>query len=229
MSESWVEAWLGEPRFGKYLQCCDGDRRKALQTYEWNVVLAMSLMRDISHFEIALRNAYDRSIDTNWHGEQHWLLSSDNPIFTRLDGMSSQRTKDQDHKSRLAVSDAIARASSDDHVAPSSGKIVAELTLGFWSRFTFKINEHNLWIPFLHREFEPGITRDDVHRNVMKIHTMRNRIAHHEPVFHQPPHAKHKPDRAYDAIVETLEWFAPEVARHVKVSSSVLEILSNRP
>ena len=59
MSDAWIDAWLGSPRFQKYVDSCEGDRSRALALYEWNVTLAQALMRDIAHFEIALRNAYD--------------------------------------------------------------------------------------------------------------------------------------------------------------------------
>lgn len=229
MSDEWIDRWLGEPRFDRYVQHCAGDRRRALDTYEWNVRLGMALMRDICHFEIALRNAYDRSISEAWTGPDHWLLSSDSPVFTRSPHISSSRTNEQDYKTRWAVSDAIARASRDDSVRPASGKIVAELTLGFWSRLTFKFNEHNLWIPYIRNVFPADVTRDDVHSNVVKIHMMRNRIAHHEPVFGMMGGSRQRPDRVYLAIIETLGWFVPEVAEHVSMGSSVCEIISNQP
>ncbi|MCA9833979.1 MAG: Abi family protein [Thermomicrobiales bacterium] len=229
MPDEWIERWLGAPRFEKYLLLCAGDRQRALATYEWNVRLGLALMRDICHFEIALRNTYDRAISERWDGTDHWLLSADSPVFTRSEHNRSLRTDAQDLKTRWAISDAIARATTDDSVVPSSGKIVAELTLGVWSRFTFKLNEHNLWIPYLRYAFPLEVTRDDVHGNVMRIHGMRNRIAHHEPVFGMTPGSRQNPYSVYLAVVESLGWFAPEVAQHVIAGSTVVDLINRKP
>lgn len=67
----WVEAWLGQPRFGRYLNECGGDRSLALATYEWNLRLGYALMRDAAHLEVALRNAYDRAVSARWGGSAH--------------------------------------------------------------------------------------------------------------------------------------------------------------
>ena len=60
----WVEEWLSQPRFARYLRECGGDRQRALDTYEWNIRLSHAVLRDTGHFEIALRNAHDRAISS---------------------------------------------------------------------------------------------------------------------------------------------------------------------
>lgn len=42
--------------------------KRALSLYEWNIDLGRVLMRDIAHFEVALRNAYDRVMRDRWEG-----------------------------------------------------------------------------------------------------------------------------------------------------------------
>lgn len=37
-------------------------------------------MRDIAHFEVALRNSYDRVMRERWEGE-HWLLDEGSPVL----------------------------------------------------------------------------------------------------------------------------------------------------
>ena len=74
MSDDWIEAWLGTPRFQKYLDLCAGDHSRALTLYEWNVALGQALMHDIAHFEIALRNAglKDTSCWSDWDFSLCW-------------------------------------------------------------------------------------------------------------------------------------------------------------
>jgi hypothetical protein len=66
MSDQWIDAWLGTPRFDRYVLHCAGDRVLALELYEWNVLLGQALMRDIAHFEVALRNVYDQAFSSRW-------------------------------------------------------------------------------------------------------------------------------------------------------------------
>ncbi|NHM13599.1 hypothetical protein [Xiamenia xianingshaonis] len=73
-TRAWAERWLSAERFAPYLADCGGDVEQALSLYEWNVLLGQVLMRDISHFEVALRNAYDRVMRNFWDGGAHWLL-----------------------------------------------------------------------------------------------------------------------------------------------------------
>lgn len=84
MKDAWIEQWLGAPRFQRYVDVCNGDRAQALKLYEWNVALGQALMRDISHFEIALRNAYNETMESRWPGKSHWLLDPDSPAVTPI-------------------------------------------------------------------------------------------------------------------------------------------------
>ena len=71
-TRAWAERWLSAERLSPYLANCEGDVDRALELYEWNVALGQVLMRDFSHFEVALRNAYDRVMSETWKGR--WLL-----------------------------------------------------------------------------------------------------------------------------------------------------------
>lgn len=66
----WVERWLSPARFSPYLSAANGDVSKALELYRWNVRLCQTLMGDISCFEVALRNAYDRTLRDTWNGNK---------------------------------------------------------------------------------------------------------------------------------------------------------------
>lgn len=40
-------------------------------------MLGRVLMGDIAHFELALRNAYDRALTERFQGDEHWLFDAD--------------------------------------------------------------------------------------------------------------------------------------------------------
>ena len=60
-----VISWLSEPRYSKYLEVTRGDDAVALDLYLWNIGLAQAVLKDVSFFEVALRNAYDRGISAD--------------------------------------------------------------------------------------------------------------------------------------------------------------------
>ena len=65
---SWAERWLSSERLAPYLEAGNDDLDVALKLYRWNAELGQVLMRDISHFEVALRNAYDAVMRECWQG-----------------------------------------------------------------------------------------------------------------------------------------------------------------
>lgn len=64
-ASAWAERWLSPERLAPYLAACGGIE-KALDLCEWNASLAQVVMREICHFEVALRNAYDRVMCKRW-------------------------------------------------------------------------------------------------------------------------------------------------------------------
>ena len=127
MSDDWIEAWLGTPRFQKYLDLCAGDHSRALTLYEWNVALGQALMHDIAHFEIALRNAYDAAIGTRWSGGVHWLLDPNSPAVMPIwrikkDRSGLKRGSDVNYRNRRAVDDAIRKCGG---AKATAGKVMA--------------------------------------------------------------------------------------------------------
>ena len=75
-----IEAWLSAPRYGKYLDAAKGNDETAFGLYLWNTGLAQAVLRDVSFFKVALRNAYDRAISSTWNGEAHWLFDDSSPV-----------------------------------------------------------------------------------------------------------------------------------------------------
>ncbi|MGK8506362.1 hypothetical protein [Nocardia asiatica] len=180
---SWVDQWLSSARLSTYLRV-GGSRKAALQLYEWNNAAAVALHRDLCHFEICLRNSYDQALRTYWTGSGDW---TDDPIKTfpplwRSRGKGAARKPvDINKKNRELL--AAAREKAGGRMAPS-GKVIAELSFGFWRYLTSSGHESTLWVPILHHAFPTGTDRArDVDKPIDKLHDLRNRIAHHEPLL----------------------------------------------
>lgn len=226
MSDTWIEAWLGEARFQRYLKASAGDRERALALYEWNVETSQILMHDIAHFEVALRNAYDAAISATWPHETHWLLHPESPavmpIWRTKTINGIKRGADVNFITRKNVDDAIKR-SGYRHATP--GKVIAELSFGFWRQLTTKAMEKSMWVPYLHKAFPHGTDRSVVDAQVKTVNDLRNRIAHHEPLFTTTL----DPVQAHDALMHCLELIAPQVHTYVGAKSKARRALEAKP
>lgn len=69
---------------------------------------------------------------------------------------------------------------------PPRGKVIAELTFGFWTGLTASRFEHTLWTPLLRQTFRgTPPSRANFSTMVDQLRILRNRLAHHEPIFHR--------------------------------------------
>ena len=180
--EEWVRDWLSAPRLQTYLEASDNSLTRALWLYEWNVNLGQTLMKDIAFFEVALRNAYDREIDSRWNGGGHWLFDDESPVNIPIPRRnSSGRLFDANALNRSSIRSAAPayRGSSQP------GKTIANLSFGFWAHLTDKAHERILWIPYLHHAWPVGTNRAELNMKIRLINECINRIAHHEPLFHE--------------------------------------------
>ncbi len=204
----WIEDWLSTARFAPYLAACSGSVDTALDLYLWNVGLCQVLMADISHFEVALRNAYDRALRESWGGEEHWLLDKRSPVCSPIMRTSkSKRLLDVNLANRKAISQAQGRA----HNSTDPDQVIPNLTMGFWAHMTDRSRERDLWIPYLHTAWPTGTDRAELHLKIHAINKVRNRVAHNERLFN-PARDAFLPTTVDANIFRLLRALCPEAA-----------------
>lgn len=229
---TWVEAWLSEPRFDVYLAAADGDRRLALNLYEWNTLTSTAFQRDLAHLEVGLRNAYDAAIVANTPADWlHWTTDPYRLFPTRWRRARDGTRIDESYKPRQQIERAVYAAGAD----ASPGKVLAELPFGFWRYMSSTAHHDHLWIPYLHAAFAAGTDRRDVDKPVSRLHRLRNRIAHHEPLLVRDPETRvlslqvgHLRDRHTDLLTVT-GLISQELHDHLDTGSTVLAQLHHRP
>lgn len=202
-----LELWLSEPRLNVYLRAAGGDPWRAYELYLWNANLAQVLMRDISFFEVALRNAHDRCIADRWDGEAHWLLDPLSPVRSPILRRSKGGAVFDANAHNRRVIDAIAngpRGTTDPN------GIVSRLTLGFWTHLSDTNHERALWIPYLHAIWPKGVDRSELYTSLSTINTMRNRAAHAEKLFNLNGGMSVR--ACDDAIARLMQSLAPTIA-----------------
>ena len=175
-----IESWLSAPRYKRYLEVADGDDSSALDLYLWNIGLAQSVLRDVSFFEVALRNSYNRAIAKSFGGDDHWLFDETSPIRKPILRTNKRGQINDANRINRNIIDHL-RAGLRDNATPDD--VVSNLTLGFWAHMTDRNHERVLWIPILHKVWPKGASRSDINERITRINSVRNRAAHHEHLF----------------------------------------------
>ena len=207
-----LEASFSPERMSTYLGAVQGDREKALHLYTWNTAISAAFYGPLQGLEVALRNAVHRQLAGCYGAE--WY---DNPAA----GLDT------------GCLDRIARAKTVvERAGHSVGppRVVAALSFGFWISLLGsggrihpagrKSNyQMTLWRPALRGAFpyRRTLTRKQVHNPLNNLRTLRNRIAHHEPIFARRLMEDH------ERILDVTGWIAPEtrtwIERHSRVST----------
>ncbi|MFJ3406926.1 hypothetical protein [Promicromonospora sp. NPDC090134] len=183
-----VATLLSAPRLAPYLRACGGNVRAALTLYQWNVEMSSAVYKMLHLVEVFLRNAIDARLRV-WnatqvdprsgraHG-QEWLLDPSRLIerIVRRDEIDKAT-----RRARLAVNDSAASQRAVTH-----DDVLAQLTFGTW-RFLLPGRDPGrqlLWQEAIRQAF-PGLGRPvrELVRDVDRLHRLRNRVAHLEPLL----------------------------------------------
>lgn len=223
----WVDEWFSAARLTTYLTAAAGSRRRALALYEWNIQAACAIQQDLCHLEIGLRNAYDAAIRAHWTGQIDWT-SQPTAVFpptlsTRGHKGSTNPKAVVDVNARQRALLTKARQDAGGPAAPP-GKVIAELSLGFWRYLSVKSHEKALWVPYLHHAFPAGTDRArDIDSRVHRLHTLRNRVAHHEPLL-----GVNLPARLAD-ITDLATLINPDLGGYITATTLIPQAIALRP
>ncbi|MDD6001528.1 MAG: Abi family protein [Bacteroidales bacterium] len=171
------EKIMSQKRMNRYLIACNGDTRKAMTLYRYNLQLSQEAFTIISCFEVALRNAIDSHLTPILGVE--WLKNS-----VTSSGIFTNPTL---HKTFDIINHAYNKLHNANEYSHS--KLLAEMEFGIWkymfSPLQYRLVENSLLRIFPNKTRSSPQTqynRSYVFNELDKINTLRNRIAHHEPV-----------------------------------------------
>jgi len=201
-------------RLGSYVRATDGTTAKAFALYEWNMRASASVMELSSILEVVTRNAIDQQL-------RDWAR-------TRADGRSWLDAAPLDSRGRADIAKARDRATLRGRRPEVHGRVIAELTLGFWRYLSEARYLTSLWVPAVHLAFPHGDTdlrqrQRDVAFRLQQLNFVRNRAAHHEPI-HQRDLLKD-----YALAMELAEWVSTAAARWARKTSTLPTIIAERP
>jgi hypothetical protein len=198
---------LSQDRLSTYLAATAGKMEEALHLYNWNADVSGALYAPLQGLEIALRNALHDVLSSSY--SPAWY---DSPKIN----MDAYTTGDiRKAKDILARRGAL--------LTPPN--IMAELSFGFWVSLLASNYHVQLWIPTLHKSFLNlgSKKRRDVYHALNHLRKLRNRIAHHEPIFNRHLVAD------YDSIITAIDWVCPKTATWVDAHSIFRKVWDERP
>lgn len=194
-----------------------GDPGRALELYLWNLAASAAFFEDLGVLEVALRNACHDQLRA-WNAAQ----GRTSPWYD-LALLDDRRRGD--------VAEARRRLQQGRR-AETEGRVIAELAFGFWRQLHAARYESDLWTPSLRHAYPhlPSRRRGTVYERLDHLNTLRNRLAHHEPV-HGRDVARTGKDLAglHADLVDLLGWISPPVATWLSSTSRLPALLLSKP
>ena len=194
-------------RMNRYLLACNYDTRKAMTLYRKNLQLTQELFTVICCFEVALRNAIDKTITQSLGND--WLKDAASQ-YGVFDTAKCRLSRDN-------VNESIRKLNQYSHY-----KLIAELGFGFW-RYMFAQNQFKATGSVLLKVF-PSKPKSSIQvqynhtyifNQLAELNDIRNRMAHHEPICFLPGQAV-KDTRYvrqhYNLILQLFQWMQVDEA-----------------
>lgn len=201
-----LERALSSTRLKRYLADSNGIVDSALSLYERNARLAEAFYRPLQSLEVCLRNHLSGELAGTYG--TNWFSNSGPPL-----------AQDAVDKIDKAIED-LKRANRQ----PTPGAVVAELNFGFWVIVMGRKYDNTLWRTTFSRVFCEGgrrLSRQRVHNRMNDIRNFRNRVMHHEPIYHLSPAQMHQD------IIQAIAWICPDSAAWAWEHSRVPYVLDN--
>lgn len=201
-----IEAALSNPRLGRYLRDSNGITDAAISLYERNGRIAEAFYRPLQALEVCLRNHMSRELRRMYAA--NWPINNGPPF-------------DPDTLQKIDAAVAELRRARRP-ITPDA--VLAELSFGFWVLLLSRRYDANLWRTTFAPAFREGgrrMARQRVHNRMNEIRDFRNRVFHHEPIYHLDPAQCHAD------IIQAIAWLCPETAVWAWEHSRVPYVLEN--
>ena len=153
----------------RYFNLYPHDNAKAMLHYQCNLRLAESFYVSLSVFEVTLRNALSRELESMTGRHDWYAIFPNTPGLTNLNRYITKANK------QIA----------GRHESSTPDKIIAELTLGFWVTLLNSEYEKILWknlrkaFPYMPKQQRQ---RKNISAPLNIFRTLRNRVFHNESI-----------------------------------------------
>lgn len=222
--------YFSELRTDRYLAAANYSKSKSIKLYRANLTVAQAFHPLLGVFEVVLRNRLNDILtahfaDPNWIINQKTGFMSDPSLRYTHKRTGQVKTNDflrseiQKAERRLFRTGAFI----------TSGKVIAEQTLGFWTDL-FEVHHYRLLKgkPIQIFESLPAeYGRKEVTEELDKVRRFRNRINHNEPVcFCNNCIDFTNALAVYHSIINILTWINPVLLQLIKDLDTVQKTIN---
>lgn len=217
-----------------------GSMRESIFLHQQMLRFGTTLMSVIAVIEIAIRNEICEKLATQFGGGG-WLRTPSDSFawgYTEKDKIkkatSSARKEvyakmlhfEKKNLDMRVFPNGIPRGFKHDeiskerikHIPVADGQIIAQLTMVFWKRLFSHEYEHKLWDRSLKYIFpDKKLKRADIAKHFEIIYQVRNRIAHHEPIY----------DKRLDDVISAIKFVLKNFGKSDHTGKTALEKLLN--
>lgn len=196
----------------------------AIGLYSWNAQISAAFMYPLHLCEVVIRNAVSEALaiahGPRWPWDQGFLLSLPQPA-----GQNLFRPRD----AVVSAADKATRSARGGTI-PSTDKAIAEMSFAFWESMFTKRFDPGIWQNQLMTLFPntlPGMQyfslRAEIYQALGTLRKLRNRIAHHEPIFSRPLEAE------FLMIERLIRYRCNDTADWLLQTQEVQRLLSLKP
>jgi len=169
-----VKKALSSARMGTYETAAgSADTAEALELYAWNAQVSAALLAPLHVCEVVIRNAVAEAIEVQYGANWPWSTGFERSLPDPKFGYSPRKDLQSARRSATTV-----------------GKVIPELKFVFWQKMFTVRYDQRLWdthlrlaLPNLDPAKSVSALRLQIYNELEQIRTLRNRIAHHEPIF----------------------------------------------
>lgn len=189
------------------------DDPRALLLYAWNAEASGALLTPLHICEVVIRNAVADALEAVYGARWPWSATFERSLPDPLQGYSPRKDLQAARRS-----------------APTTGKVIPELKFVFWQKMFTSRYDIRLWDTHLKRVF-PNISpnasvamhRQNIYNHLEQVRKLRNRIAHHEPIF-----TRNLSDD-YQKILELVTHRCPLTSAWLDANQQALIVISRKP
>lgn len=215
------EKALSKPRIGRFLIAAEQDKEKALRLYLQNIELSKTLFGLLSVFEVTIRNYIDKHYRDKL-ADSEWLKNQcgqggmfSHPSFIKYG-----------FEPRTKILTTIAKLGNKY----THDRLVAELSFGFWN-YMFAPIQFLIGGQSLHKIYEnrpKGTNQKLIFNQLDEIRSLRNRIAHHEPlIFNSKDQiSTGQTENTYGIILNHTEWLGFEPLKLYHKLDNMYELIN---
>lgn len=173
-----IKAALSAPRISTYesaTHTTTNNDPSAIALYAWNATVSSALLAPLHICEVVIRNAVSEAIERLYGPQWPWSAGFARSLSTPAQPWLYDPRKDLINTGKRFQ---------------TTGKVIPELKFVFWQQMFDSRHEARIWNRHLVSIF-PNVNtakaitdlRQDMHDGLEQVRTLRNRIAHHEPIF----------------------------------------------